>query len=90
MEYADLLKSKSLKIEISAEDLNALAAMLIEYGERKARQDDALQPLLTAEEVCAIFQRDRSTLSRWHKNKILRHNELGMYKRQDVINLINK
>lgn len=73
--------------QIEEKDLHSLAATLI----RAAREEQsAIEPMYTIEEVAAIVRRDKTTLTRWHNQGVLKHNSIGLYKKSDIEGFLSR
>lgn len=79
--------AKNVKFEISGENLLEIASVLAKSLQPKAENDE----WMTRDEVKALTGRsDNSTLWRWNEKGVLKHNQLGLYKKSDVIRFLNK
>lgn len=81
--------AKNIKFEITGENLLELSATLINSAKEQSRID-LKDEFITIDEACSILKRDRSTLFRWKKSKILVSNQLGLYKKSDIDKFLEK
>ena len=81
--------AKYIRIEITGENLLELSATLISATKNSLNLEQN-ENYLTIKEVCGLVNRDRRTLSNWHKNNILKHNKIGLYKKSDVDKFLEK
>lgn len=81
--------AKYIRIEITGEDLLELSATLIKVGKEQERIEKKKQ-YLSIDEVCKITRKTRASLHRWHKDNILKHNHIGLYKKSDVDKFMDK
>lgn len=79
--------AKNIKFEITGENLLELSATLISASKAQGLPNDEF---LTREEVKKLVSRDSVTLWRWHKNNILTHNQIGLYKKSDIDKFLEK
>lgn len=83
--------AKNIKFEISGSDLLELSATLINATRNLPNQNQNQNEVyLTVKEVCVLVNRDRRTLSTWHKSGILKHNQIGLYKKSEVDKFMEK
>lgn len=80
--------AKYIRFEITGSDLLELSATLISAS--KSSDSDRKETYLTNGDVCKLVNRDKRTLSSWHKKNILKHNQIGLYKKSDVDKLLEK
>lgn len=80
--------AKYIRFEITGSDLLELSATLISAS--KNFDNDRKETYLTNGEVCKMVNRDRRTLSNWHKKDILKHNQIGLYKKSDIDKFLEK
>lgn len=81
--------AKYIRIEISGEDLLELSATLIRVSKEQERIEKKEQ-YLSIDEVCQLTRKTRASLNRWHKGNILKHNQIGLYKKSDVDKFLEK
>lgn len=83
--------AKNIKFEITGENLLELSASIIKASRDQALIDSKnIEQFLSINETCTVLKRDRSTLFRWKQKRILVPNQLGLYKKSDVIKFMNK
>lgn len=79
--------AKYVRFEITGENLLELACILAKV----IKPIESEEEYLTRQEVKALTGRsNNTTLWRWHDTGILKHNQIGMYKKSDVIRFMNK
>ncbi len=81
--------AKHIKFEITGENLLELSATLIN-STKHSKDMGNKETYITKKDVCALVNRDIRTLSNWHKSGILKHNQIGLYKKSDVDKFLEK
>jgi len=95
MDYYQLLKdtelAKSIRFEITGSDLLSLASTIIRVTREatiiEARKGEAYVDIA---EACLQLRRDKSTLWKWSRKGILKHNALGLYKQSDIDRILKQ
>lgn len=76
--------AKNIRFEITGENLLELASTVIK-ATRDAKTENKNEEYITKEEVLKMTNiKTKMTLWRWHKQGILMHNQIGLYKKSDV------
>jgi hypothetical protein len=83
--------AKNIRFEITGADLLSLAGTII-----KATREATLQETKKGEvyvdikEAARQLKRDKSTLWKWGKQGILKHNAIGLYKQSDIDKILKQ
>lgn len=80
--------AKNVRFEISGENLLEIASLLAKSVQPEKKGDEVY--ISKADVMAMAGGVSRCTLWRWNKEKILQHNQIGLYKKSDVMNFLNK
>ena len=83
--------AKQMKFEITGSDILSLANTIIK-ATREATFIEARKGEIYVDiaEACLQLRRDKSTLWKWAKKGILKHNALGLYKQSDIDKILKQ
>ncbi|SBV91715.1 helix-turn-helix domain-containing protein [uncultured Dysgonomonas sp.] len=81
--------AKNIKFEITGENLLELSATLINASKRNGEQEKK-ESYYSISETCRKLNRTRVTLNKWHNAGVLKHNQIGLYKKSDIDKFLEK
>lgn len=83
--------AKSVKFEITGNDLLNLASTLIRATKDATKLETKdTEVYVDINEATRQLKRNKSTLWKWGKDGVLKHNAMGLYKQSDITAILNK